>query len=67
MGKKYTNDLLIISGTADPVVPISSVRQAVNSVYKNAELVEFEGEGHGFSKAKEWEARALMLEFMENL
>ena len=67
VGKNYTNDLLIISGTADPVVPISSVRQAVNSVYKNAELVEFEGEGHGFSKAKEWEARALMLEFMENL
>lgn len=65
VGKKYTNNLLIISGTADPVVPISSVRQAANSVYKNAELVEFEGEKHGFSKAKEAEARQLILEFMQ--
>jgi len=65
VGRKYTNNLLIISGTADPVVPISSVRQAVNSVYKNGKLVEFEGEGHGFSKTKEAEARQLMLEFIK--
>ena len=66
VGKKYTNNLLIISGTSDPVVPISSVRQAVNSVYKNGKLVEFQGEGHGFSKTKEAEARQLMLEFMND-
>ena len=64
VGKNYTNNLLIISGTADPVVPISSVRQAVNSVYKNGKLVEFAGEGHGFSKTKEAEARQLILEFL---
>ena len=58
--------MLIISGTSDPVVPISSVRQAVNSVYKNGKLVEFQGEGHGFSKTKEAEARQLMLEFMND-
>lgn len=66
VGKNYTNNLLIISGTSDPVVPISSVRQAVNSVYKNGKLVEFQGEGHGFSKTKEAEARQLMLEFMND-
>lgn len=66
VGIKYTNDLLIISGTEDPVVPIASVRYAVNSVYRNAELVEFQGEGHGFSKAKEAEARELMMKFMES-
>lgn len=65
VGKNYTNNLLIISGTSDPVVPISSVRQAVNSVYKNGTLVEFEGEGHGFSAAKEAEARQLMLDFLK--
>ena len=64
VGKNYTNNLLIISGTADPVVPISSVRYAVSSVYKNARLVEFEGEGHGFSKSKEAEARKMILDFM---
>ena len=64
VGKNYTNDLLIISGDKDNIVPISSVKYAVNSVYKNAELVIFNGEGHGFSAGKEAEARELILEFM---
>lgn len=66
LGKNYTNDLLIISGDEDNTVPISTVEYAAENVYKNAELVVFHGEGHGFSAEKDAEAKNLMIEFMNN-
>ena len=43
--------LLIFHGTTDPVVDIAQSRQlaqAISAVGGNVELIEFEGEGHGF-------------------
>jgi dipeptidyl aminopeptidase/acylaminoacyl peptidase len=43
--------LLIFHGTTDPVVDIAQSRQlaqAITAVGGNVELIEFEGEGHGF-------------------
>jgi dipeptidyl aminopeptidase/acylaminoacyl peptidase len=43
--------LLIFHGTADPVVDISQSRQlaeAITTAGGNVELIEFDGEGHGF-------------------
>jgi len=43
--------LLIFHGTTDPVVDISQSRQlaqAITAAGGNVELIEFEGEGHGF-------------------
>ena len=43
----YTQDVLIIHGTADTVVPLSYSERALE-VYQNAELITIEGAGHGF-------------------
>ena len=43
--------LLIFHGTTDPVIDIAQSRQlaqAITAVGGNVELIEFEGEGHGF-------------------
>ena len=43
--------LLIFHGTTDPVVDIAQSRQlaqAITATDGNVELIEFEGEGHGF-------------------
>jgi dipeptidyl aminopeptidase/acylaminoacyl peptidase len=43
--------LLIFHGTVDPVVDIAQSRQlaqAINAAGGNVELIEFDGEGHGF-------------------
>lgn len=43
--------LLIFHGTNDPVVDISQSRQltaAINAIGGTVELIEFDGEGHGF-------------------
>jgi dipeptidyl aminopeptidase/acylaminoacyl peptidase len=43
--------LLIFHGTVDPVVDIAQSRQlaqAITAAGGNVELIEFEGEGHGF-------------------
>ena len=44
---KFKNDVLIIHGTQDDVVPLSYSERAV-SVYDHAELKTIEGAGHGF-------------------
>ena len=43
----FTNDVLIVHGEADPVVPLSYSERAVE-VYENAELVTIPGAEHGF-------------------
>lgn len=45
----YANPVLILHGTQDEIVPISYSREAAKR-YKNAMLVPFEGERHGFSE-----------------
>ncbi len=45
---EYTDDVLIIHGSSDSIVPISYSDKAVE-VYKNAELVTIDGAGHGFN------------------
>ena len=47
---KYEGPVLIMHGTADTTVPISNSLQAVN-VYKNADMIVLEGQGHGFDDA----------------
>ncbi len=44
---KFKNDVLIIHGTQDDLVPLSYSERAV-SVYDHAELKTIEGAGHGF-------------------
>ena len=44
---KYEGPVLIMHGTQDTTVPIANSQQAVK-VYKNAELVVLDGQGHGF-------------------
>ena len=43
----YKNDVLIVHGDADPVVPISYSDRALE-VYENAELIPIPGAEHGF-------------------
>lgn len=46
--KEYDGPVLILHGTADPLVsPTDSIR--VKELYKNAELILYEGQGHGFT------------------
>ncbi|MGN1328984.1 MAG: alpha/beta fold hydrolase [Eubacterium sp.] len=45
----FKNDVLIIHGTADNVVPISYSEKAVQT-YNSAELKKIDGAGHGFNK-----------------
>ncbi len=43
----YPNNVLIIHGDKDEIVPLSYSQEAVKK-YKNAELIVMENEGHGF-------------------
>ena len=45
--RAYHNPVLIVHGTADPVVPLSYSEKAVET-YANAKLEIIEGAGHGF-------------------
>ena len=45
--RAYRNPVLLVHGTADPVVPLSYSERAAG-VYENAELRIIEGAGHGF-------------------
>ena len=46
----FKKPVLILHGTTDNIVPLSSSQRAVNT-YPDAELVIYEGEGHGFTPA----------------
>lgn len=45
---QYTGPVLLLHGDADKVVPIAYSRRA-EKLYPQARLIEFAGEGHGFS------------------
>lgn len=44
---KYTKDVLLIHGTADPIVPIRYAERA-SKIYDNVKYVVIDGAGHGF-------------------
>lgn len=63
----YDKNVLILHGTEDTIVPMSYAERA-QQTYQNAELVIFEGEGHGFSEEGRKKEEKLTLEFIqENL
>lgn len=60
----FENPVLIMHGAADPLVPLSYSERAAKR-YKNASLVVFEGEKHGFTAAGNARAAELALSFMQ--
>lgn len=65
--KNYTGNVLIIHGTADPIVPLSYSERAADT-FPSARLVTIEGGGHGFEEKNESTAADLAVRFvMENL
>lgn len=60
----YPNDVLIIYGNKDAIVPYDAMVKA-QETYSSAELVVFENEGHGFSPAGIEKAKKLLLDFMK--
>lgn len=61
----YDRDVLIVHGTADPIVPISYSERAIG-VFPSAELVPIKGAGHGFSGGDEHLAARLAIEFVQD-
>ncbi len=49
---KYDKNVLIFHGDQDAIVNIELGKKA-SKIYKNAEIIEFPGEGHGFTPAGE--------------
>lgn len=60
---KYPNNVLIIWGDKDAIVPRSYMETA-QKTYKNAELIVLPNEGHGFSPSGGKKAMEKVLEFM---
>ncbi len=60
---KYKGGVLIMQGSADTTVPQRYAEEAVTH-YENAELVIYEGEGHGFSAPNAEKARQKLLDFI---
>ncbi len=61
--RHFDKEVLIFHGDQDPVVALSySVR--LKETYPHAELIVYEGEGHGFTPAKDAESAEKALEFM---
>lgn len=61
---KYTGDVLIIHGTADPIVPISYSERAART-FPHARLIRIPGAGHGFSGEDDDRAIRDMLGFLD--
>ena len=61
---KYPNNVLIIWGDKDDIVPRSYMETA-QKTYKNAELVVLSGEGHGFSPSGIKTSMERILEFIK--
>ena len=60
----YPGDALILHGSEDDIVPIAYAERAA-SAFPSAELVRFEGAGHGFSGKDDSRATQLAVEFVK--
>lgn len=60
---KYAGPVLIMHGDADKVVPVEYSRRAART-YSQARLIEFAGEGHGFSTRADRACTAYTEEFV---
>ncbi len=60
----YPNDVLIIYGDKDNIVPYDAMLKA-EKAYNSAELVVLENEGHGFSSTGGKKAMEMVLDFMK--
>ncbi|MDD2213363.1 MAG: alpha/beta fold hydrolase [Oscillospiraceae bacterium] len=61
----YQGPVLIVHGTADPIVPIAYAQEAARR-YQQARLVALDGAGHGFSDAQLAESLQAVSDFMTN-
>ena len=61
---KFQNNVLIIHGDKDNIVPLSYSEKSI-TVYPNAALIVLPGEGHGYSAAGGQTAMEKALEFMQ--
>lgn len=61
----YENDVLILHGDADHIVPLSYSEKALE-IYSSAQLEVFPGAGHGFYGEDAQRAINLMLEYLES-
>lgn len=59
----YERNVLIIHGTADPIVPVAYAERAAR-VFPSAELVKIDGAGHGFHGADLTRAAGLVVKFV---
>lgn len=64
--KKYDKKVLLIHGTKDSLVPIAYSERAVET-FPNAELVRFDGAGHGFGGNDARNAAQLSLEYIKEM
>ncbi len=60
---KYSNDVLILHGDKDAIVPLSYSQKAVE-IYPSAKLITMPGEGHGFTPAGGKTAREEVLAYL---
>lgn len=60
----YSGDVLIMHGDSDDIVPLR-YSQWAEKTYKNARLVIFPGEGHGFSEPQNARMNEMCLEFIK--
>ena len=60
----YPNDVLIIYGNKDNIVPYSAMLEA-EKAYNSAELIVLENEGHGFSPSGGKKAMEMVLNFLK--
>ena len=60
---RYQGPVLIMHGTDDPIVPLACSERAA-SLYRDADLHVFPGEGHGFSPDGAEQVRGLLTRFV---
>lgn len=63
---KYDKNVMIFHGDQDKIVPLEYGEKAA-SIYPNANIEVFQGEGHGFSEAGNRRVIELTYEFIERL
>ena len=61
----YKNPVLLLHGTEDAIVPLSDSERAAKT-YPNAELVVYNGEGHGFTAKTMKDVDERLLAFIRN-